>query len=96
MIAIGRTMLLLLCFGFPFMAVSRVLVSVFHGLGMGMRSLILTVSYVIVIVLPMALLGAYLFDLPGLWGGMALGHFFSGVLGYLWVTKVTRGLAAPG
>jgi putative MATE family efflux protein len=96
MIAIGRTMLLLLCFGFPFMAVSRVLVSVFHGLGMGMRSLILTVSYVIVIVLPMALLGAHLFDLPGLWGGMALGHFMSGLLGYLWVTKVTRGLTAKG
>ena len=94
MIALGRTMLLLLCLGFPFMAVSRVLVSVFHGLGMGLRSLILTVLYVIVIVLPMALLGARLFDLPGLWGGMALGHFTSGVLGFLWVTKVSRGLTA--
>ena len=93
MISMGRTMLLILCLGFPFMAVSRVLVSVFHGLGMGMRSLILTVLYVIVIVLPMALLGARLFDLPGLWGGMALGHFTSGVLGYLWVGKVSRGLS---
>ena len=92
-IAAGRTMLLLLCLGFPFMAVSRVLVSVFHGLGMGVKSLILTVLYVIVIILPMALLGSRLFDLPGLWGGMALGHLISGVLGFLWVTKVSRGLA---
>jgi len=91
-VSIGRTMLLILCLGFPFMAVSRVLVSVFHGLGMGMRSLILTLLSVIVIVLPMALLGARLFDLPGLWGGMTLGHLTSGVVGFLWVTMVSRRL----
>jgi Na+-driven multidrug efflux pump len=75
------------------MAVSAVLVNVFNGLGMGFRSLLLTLTYVILIVMPLAYLGSRLFDLSGLWGGMAAGQFISCVLGFFWVRKVTRGLA---
>ncbi len=89
---VGRELLIIFSIGFPFIALRMVQVNVFQGLGMGMESLVLNLSQMILLTIPLALIMSYLIGLNGIWLGMVMGNFLTAVAGFFWTESVTRRL----
>jgi len=63
----------------------------FNGLGNPMPGVVISVTRIIVIYIPLAVVGKALFGIAGIFGAYAVANVLSGVLGYFWAkTKAHR------
>ena len=66
----------------------------FNGLGVPMPGLIITVARVIIVFLPLALLGRYLFGLHGLFAASTISNLLLGAIGWAWLGRQIRTMSA--
>ncbi len=92
-IKIGKNLLIIFSLGFPFLAGRLIFSSFFQGLGMGFKSLFLSLAQIIIFAIPLAFLLSVLIGLKGVWIGMALGNLLSAFLGFFWAAGTNRKLA---
>ena len=59
----------------------------FNGMGTPMPSVVLSAARVIVVFLPLAFLGRWVFDLHGLFGASAIANLLIGIWAYQWIGK---------
>ncbi len=79
--------------GIGFMGVMSNATSIFNALGKPMPPLILSILQMIVIGLPMAILGDYLFGYAGIFGASALTTIILGVVSWIWLhSEIARGI----
>lgn len=57
----------------------------FNGIGMPFPGVVISASRVIFIFLPLAFIGRWLFDLPGLFIASVLANVMAGIWGYIWL-----------
>ena len=57
----------------------------FNGMGKPVPGVIISVCRVIVVFLPLALLGRWLFDLPGLFAASTLSNLVLGAVAFTWL-----------
>ncbi len=88
----GVLLLPILSLGYPFQAVRTIVASVFQGLGMGMRSLILSFLQMVILSLPLAMLGNVLIGFPGIWIGLVSGHALASLIGIAWIASTWKSL----
>ena len=69
--------------------------SIFNGLGTPMPAVVLTGLRVIIIFLPLAFIGRWLFDLQGVFAASALANIAVGTLAYYWIGHRIRKLTGP-
>ncbi len=62
----------------------------FNGMGKPAPGVVISSMRVIVVFLPLAFLGRWLFDLPGLFGASALSNLALGLLGFAWLGRAIR------
>jgi putative MATE family efflux protein len=62
----------------------------FNGMGKPLPGVVISASRVLILFLPLALLGRWLFGLPGLFGASALSNALLGWFGFLWLGRVVR------
>jgi putative MATE family efflux protein len=65
----------------------------FNGMGRPLPGVVISASRVILLFLPLALLGRWLFGLPGLFGASAISNLLLGIAGFLWLGRVVRSQA---
>ena len=92
MVSIGKNMLLIISLGFPFLSVRIIISSLFQGIGMGVKSLILNLAQMLLFSIPLALLFSLFFGLNGIWSGMALGNLLAALLSYGWSARTLKRL----
>ncbi|MBR9908931.1 MAG: MATE family efflux transporter [Gammaproteobacteria bacterium] len=63
----------------------------FNGLGLPLPAMTISILRVLVLYLPLALLGQWLFGLKGLFLGTAIANLLVGLLGYAWLKKTMHG-----
>ena len=59
----------------------------FNGMGKPMPSVLISSLRVIIVFLPLAFLGRWMFDLPGIFGASAVSNLVLGLVAYLWLGK---------
>lgn len=91
-ISSGRTLLIIASFGFPTVGSRIIHASIFQGIGMGLRALILNLSQVIFLSMPLALLMSYWIGLRGIWWGMTIGIFIAAMIGFVWIGSTLKEL----
>ena len=62
----------------------------FNGMGKPIPGVVISACRVILVFLPLALLGRWLFGLPGLFGASALSNLLMGLIAYLWLGRKIR------
>jgi putative MATE family efflux protein len=62
----------------------------FNGMGKPMPGVVISACRVIVVFLPLAFLGRWLLDLPGLFSASALSNLAMGIVAYIWVGRAIR------
>jgi putative MATE family efflux protein len=62
----------------------------FNGMGKPLPGVVISASRVIVLFLPLALVGRWLFGLPGLFGASMVSNLVLGLLGFLWLGRAVR------
>jgi putative MATE family efflux protein len=62
----------------------------FNGMGRPVPGVVISTCRVIVVFLPLALTGKYLFDLPGLFAATTLSNLLMGAIGYAWLGAQIR------
>ncbi len=62
----------------------------FNGMGKPIPGVVISVCRVIVVFLPIALLGRWLFDLPGLFGASTLANLLMGLIAFTWLGRQIR------
>jgi putative MATE family efflux protein len=66
----------------------------FNGLGVPIPGLIITTARVLVVFLPLALLGKYLFGLHGLFAASTISNLLLGAIGWAWLGRQIRIMSA--
>lgn len=89
---------LIVPFSIGFMGMNNVATSSFNALGKPIPPLVLSINRMLVIYVPMAMLGSYLFGYPGIFAATALANLLNGVAAALWNrVAVNRAIARmPG
>ena len=64
----------------------------FNGLGKPMPGVVISVTRILVLYVPLALLGSALFGIAGIFAAYALANVVSGILGYAWAQRTARRL----
>jgi putative MATE family efflux protein len=59
----------------------------FNGMGKPIPGLVLSATRVVVLFLPLAFLGRWLFDMPGLFAAATLSNVIAGVMAYIWLGR---------
>ncbi len=80
----GKTLLIILSLGFPFVAVRMVVVNLFQGLGKGFRALVLNLMQMVLLTIPFAALFSYFIGVNGVWYGFLAGNVLTAVIALLW------------
>ena len=62
----------------------------FNGMGKPLPGVAISSMRVIFLFLPLAFLGRWLFDLPGLFGASAISNLALGMIGFLWLGRAIR------
>ncbi len=62
----------------------------FNGMGKPLPAVMISASRVILLFLPLALLGRWLFGLPGLFAASTVSNLTLGLIGFLWLGRVVR------
>ncbi len=90
----GRTLLIILSLGFPFVAVRMVVVNLFQGLGKGFRALVLNLMQMVLLTVPLAALFSYFIGVNGVWYGFLTGNVLTAVVAMIWafstISKLTK------
>lgn len=92
-VSIGKTLLIIASFGYPFIGSRIVHASIFQGIGMGVKALILNMSQMLFFSLPLAWFFSRWFGLDGIWWGMTAGIFIAAVIGFAWIRGTLQELA---
>lgn len=95
-IAISQAMLIITSLGFPFIGTRIVQASLFQGIGMGVKALLLNGSQVLIFSLPCAWLMSRWFGLNGIWFGMTAGIVVAAIVGMLWMKSTLDHLHPQG
>ncbi len=66
----------------------------FNGLGRPMPAVYISVTRMIVLYIPLALIGTRWFGIAGIFGAYAIANILSGLLGYLWAKRTAHNLLA--
>ncbi len=56
----------------------------FNGLGNPMPGVVISVTRILGLYVPLAMLGTHLYGVPGIFGAYAIANILSGILGYVW------------
>jgi len=64
----------------------------FNGLGNPMPGVVVSVTRIVVLYVPLALLGMNWFGVPGIFGAYALANILAGLMGYLWARRNAHNL----
>lgn len=86
-VSIGKMLIIIISLGFPFIGSRLVNASLFQGLGMGVKALVLNASQVVLLSFPLAWLMSRWFGLNGIWWGLTVGNFIAALTGILWVWR---------
>jgi putative MATE family efflux protein len=62
----------------------------FNGMGKPLPGVMISTMRVVIVFLPLAFLGRWLFDLPGLFSASAVSNLALGLVGFLWLGKTIR------
>ena len=77
--------------------VVMVMNAAFNGLGKPMPAVYISVTRMIILYLPMAIVGRHWFGIAGIFAAYAIANVLSGLLSYLWARRTAQGLCdAPG
>ncbi len=66
----------------------------FNGLGKPMPAVYISVTRMIVLYIPLALIGTRWFGIAGIFGAYAIANILSGLLGYVWAKRTAHNLLA--
>jgi Na+-driven multidrug efflux pump len=66
----------------------------FNGLGYPMPGVVISVSRIVVLYVPLALIGMKLFGIVGIFGAYAVANIISGIGAYAWARKTVRRFCA--
>ena len=77
-------MLIITSLGFPTIGMRLIYASLFQGLGMGVKALILNMGQLVFFSFPLAWLLSQWFGLIGIWWGMTAGVFITAAIGCFW------------
>ena len=64
----------------------------FNGLGNPMPGVVISVTRILALYVPLAILGMQLFDIAGIFGAYAVANLLSGLFGYYWAQHNARRL----
>ena len=95
-ITIGRTLLIITSLGFPTIGMRLIYASLFQGLGMGVKALILNMGQLVFFSFPLAWLLSQWFGLIGIWWGMTAGVFITAAIGCFWISITLNTLNTEG
>ena len=90
--AVGRALLIITSLGFPAIGSRIIHVSIFQGIGMGGKALILNTSQALLLSFPLAWLMSQWIGLNGIWWGMTAGVFIAAIIGFFWIGSTLKGL----
>ena len=68
----------------------------FNGLGNPLPGVVISVTRILVLYVPLAMLGMKLYGVVGIFGAYAIANILAGILGYFWVRKRAHRLCQPG
>jgi len=68
----------------------------FNGLGNPMPGVVISVTRILVLYVPLAIVGERLFGIVGIFGAYAVANILSGTLGYLWAKRSAHRLCESG
>ncbi|MGB5630863.1 MAG: MATE family efflux transporter, partial [Woeseiaceae bacterium] len=67
----------------------------FNGLGNPMPGVAISVTRILLLYVPLAILGEKLFGIVGIFGAYAIANILSGALGYFWAKRSAHRLSQP-
>ena len=76
--------------GYPMLGLTQVVASAFNARGKPLPSMILAVSRMFVFLIPLALLGAFFFVLPGIFASIALTNTATGLASLIWMRSANK------
>ena len=79
--------------GYGAYGIVMVMNAAFNGLGNPMPGVVISVTRIIALYVPLAVLGNALFDIAGIFAAYMLANIASGVLGYVWAKRNAHRLA---
>ena len=72
---------------FLFLGALFVANAAFNGLGNPLPGVVISVTRILVLYVPLAMLGMKLYGVIGIFGAYAIANILTGILGYFWVQK---------
>ncbi len=88
--SIGKMLIIIASLGFPFIGSRLINASLFQGLGMGVKALVLNASQVVLFSFPLAWIISRWIGLNGIWWGLTAGNLVAALIGILWVWIALR------
>ena len=89
-IGVARTYLWIAPIGYGAYGVVMIVNATFNGLGKPMPGVAISVGRMLVLYLPLALIGMFLFDARGVFAAYTTANVVAGVLAYTWAVKTVR------
>ena len=74
--------------------VVMVMNAAFNGLGKPMPAVYISVTRMLIIYLPLAIIGRQMFDIAGIFGAYAIANILSSLLSYVWARRTARNILA--
>jgi putative MATE family efflux protein len=90
-INMGKSLLVITSFGFPFLALLFMMISALQGMGMGTKALLINFCQIISFTLLAWILSIHI-GINGIWSGIAAGYFISAVFSLFFVNRITEKL----
>jgi putative MATE family efflux protein len=87
LIEVTRSYLVIVPISYGAYGVVMIMNASFNGLGKPMPAVYISVGRMIVLYVPLAFVGRYLFDIPGIFGAFALANIISGLIAYQWAWR---------
>lgn len=81
--------------GFYMLGLSLFVGSAFNGLGRPLPSAVLNFTRLLLLMIPLTLIGAELWGIPGIYLGMSIANIIVGTLSYFWLRRAVRERPAP-
>lgn len=91
-IGVTRSFLWIVPVSYGAYGIVMVMNAAFNGLGKPMPAVYVSVTRMIVLYVPLALIGGELFGVAGIFGAYAIANLLSGLLGYIWARRTAHDL----
>ena len=100
-VSVTKAFLLIVPISYGTYGMVMVMNASFNGLGNPMPAVYISVGRMIVLYVPLALIGRYFFDVPGIFAAYAVANIVSGLIAYQWARRTVRqkfsgAVVAPG